>query len=142
MLAKRRLMLRSLRAVALKALRLVAVLVLLTGIAQAGTRYFYCPLMDVVLSASCCENDERPGDQPELHRTNCCEAKTIGSLPAGAVSTPPRNLVASLVAILPPLQLAYTQTLLPPHKARFSYPMRSSPPAASAARAELMVFLI
>lgn len=140
MLAKRRWMLRSLHALALRALHVVAVVVLLTGIAQAGSRYFYCPLMNVVLSASCCDHAQRPGDVPELHRTDCCEPKANELLPAGATATPAEVFVAPLVAILPPIDIAHTVSFFPPRREWRSCRTRGSP--ASAARAELMVFLI
>ena len=142
MLAKRHSAIRSLRAPASRVIHALAVLVLLTGIAQAGSRYFYCPLMQVVLSASCCDHDDRASDQQELRQTDCCEAKSIQALPAGAVAAPARSFVAPLVAFLPPLGLAHTRVLVPIRSDRLSYPTRSRPPSSSAARAELMVFVI
>jgi hypothetical protein len=142
MLAKRRFTIRALRALASRALHAMAILVLLTGIAQAGSRYFYCPLMQVVLSASCCDHDEKTSDQQELRQTDCCEAKSIRALPAGALAAPPRSFVAPLVAFLPPLELAHTRALVPLRSDRFSYPAKRRPPSSSASRAELMVFVI
>lgn len=140
--AKRRWMLRSLRALASRALHVVAVLVLLTGIAQAGSRYFYCPLMNVVLSASCCDHEEKPGDVPELHQTDCCESKSNELLPAGAATTPAQAFAAPLVAILPPIDIAHAVSFFPPRREWRSCRTRGSPASPSAARSELMVFLI
>jgi hypothetical protein len=142
MLAKRRWMLRSLRAVAVRALHVMAVVVLLTGIAQAGSRYFYCPLMNVVLSASCCDHQENTGDEPELHRSDCCERRSNALLPAAAGSARHQALDAPLVAINPPILPAGAREEAPPRRRWVSSRTRSNPPSASAARAELMVFLI
>ena len=86
MLAKRHSAIRSLRAPASRVIHALAVLVLLTGIAQAGSRYFYCPLMQVVLTASCCDHDERTSDQQELLHVRARRGELFSqwsTLPAG-----------------------------------------------------------
>ncbi|MEO6574095.1 MAG: hypothetical protein ABIP89_09670 [Polyangiaceae bacterium] len=142
MIAKLRSMSHFARSFAVRMVHALAVIVLLSGIARAGTRYFYCPLMDVVLSASCCDHTGDKTSQREFRPSDCCESRSNEALPPAADSTPPQAIDAPLVAILAPIAwvLSRTSPIVPPE--RFRYAASAGPPSPSAARAELMVFVI
>jgi hypothetical protein len=131
------------RKIARALLAAVAALVLLVGVLRANARYFYCPLMDLVVARSCCEpSREGAPEGPAIEVSDCCEEKRIAALPSGdAVPAPNAVPDAPLATVLPassappsaPLVLAPRATL----DARYR-----GPPPPGAARARFMVFLI
>jgi len=127
-------------------MRLVAALaaiVVLFGLARAGSTYFYCPAMNVVMDAPCCvqhiERDEGP--VAEVHSPDCCERHAVGGLPS-ASGTGAATVVfaAALVAVL---AVATVHPCAPTADARrtFDYDGRAGPIARARHRAELMVAL-
>ena len=127
-------------------MRLVAALaamVVLFGIAQAGSSYFYCPAMHMVMEAPCCgqssERDEAP--VAEVHSSGCCERHTVGALPSSAgANAAPFVFAPALIAVL---AVATAQSLTPSADARriFDHEGRAGPIALARQRAELMIAL-
>ena len=99
-------------------LRTLVALVVLVGVARAGSRYFYCPVMDTVLAEPCCGRHATVGhDDPatpdsQITRRECCEEATLASLPDANPENP--ALIAPDAPVLPtassvaPLVLART----------------------------------
>jgi hypothetical protein len=137
--------LSSARRHATGALALLLAMVLVVGVLRAGTTHFYCPLMGAVASRPCCEQTHKHADVPELAQArvpSCCEEQTLPRLPASAplasqpcVGAAPE--VVALVLVAPPLH----EATAPPAR-RFLHRGCTSPPLASQACTERMVFLI
>lgn len=131
------------RAAAAVAAALLAVVVLV-GVMRAGARYFYCPMMRVVIDAPCCagdgRNDEDLTGSVEVRSRDCCEERVLGKLPSGAVTCPPAIVDAPLLAVVPPVTVA-SRALPVARPSRFEHEGRAGPRASARHRAELMVFL-
>jgi hypothetical protein len=88
---------------------LVAIAVLL-GIAQAGTRYFYCEGLGLSATDPCAQGATRHSPCPlasfDRESFDCCQVLTMRSMPEGARSIVPAVPSAGLLAILSPLHRA------------------------------------
>jgi len=117
------------------------------GIAQSGTRYFYCEALGLMHSDPCAQS-ARGGDTNICGNSlsekpaDCCEVVTLPAMPDGARVVSPSVLPAGLVAIVPRGWLAdhpATPTLRVPK--RFFDRWRPPPRSAGEVCAQLMVFL-
>jgi hypothetical protein len=117
------------------------------GIAQSGSRYFYCEALGLMPSDPCVQS-ERGGDTDGCgkslseKRADCCEVVTLPAMPDGARAASPSVSPAGLVAILPGAWLAdppATPALRP--TGRFFDRWRPPPRSAGEVCAQLMVFL-
>ena len=86
-------------------LRALVAVVVLVGVARAGSRYFYCPVMDAVLAQPCCGQHSAAGhDDPatpdsQITKRECCEEATLAGLPDANPENP--ELVAPDAPPLP-----------------------------------------
>ena len=117
-------------------------LVVLTGVARAGTSYLYCPSMDELRSSCCCAEtrDVSAVPQFEVERMRCCKPGAFAAMPAGTTTAAPLAVAAPLAAILPVRSFVFAPTEVPPH--HFMPTGRTGPPTSLPSRASLMVFLI
>lgn len=123
---------------------LVVSLALLTGLARAGDRYFYCDAMGMLATDPCAQvsDDEDAAIAVHPQHLDCCEVRTLPSIPTGteaaARSVPP----ATLTAILPPPAFPIVRLAVRPRAPAFAFERwRSAPRPPGEARARLMVFL-
>jgi hypothetical protein len=127
---------------------LVLPVVLISGAARAGGRYFYCEAMGMLQWDPCAERSgSRPADDPvdtvAPHHMDCCQVGMLPSLPEGSTVATPSVPPPPLTAVVPVRELRMA------HSARLAGPSavaaleRSRPPPHSAAerRTALMVFL-
>ena len=138
---------RRLRAWLGRAASVIVAVVMLVGVLRAGSRYVYCPSMQMVTDAPCCAGDghRRHSDaEPtiELRSRDCCEHHVLGKLPAvvGGATHAPQAFAAPLLATLPPPTLDTTTTLVAV-RARLEGDCRAGPIASARHCAELMVSL-
>lgn len=130
----------------LRVAALLATVTMLIGVVRAGGRYFYCPMMHVVIDAPCCAGDRRSSsdedraDSVEMRSSDCCEEHVLRKLPSGAVSPAPPVFDAPLVAVISAVAVTYHA---PPEvtRSRFDHENRAGPASTARHRAELMVFL-
>jgi hypothetical protein len=117
------------------------------GIAQSGSRYFYCEALGLMHSDPCVQA-ARSGDTTGCGNTlsekpaDCCEVVTLPAMPDGARGASPSVLPAALVAIVPSGWLAdlpATPALRAPR--HFFDRWRPPPRSAGEVCAQLMVFL-
>lgn len=130
------------RALARRAAGLLALIVLLFGMVRSGARYFHCPAMGAVLTASCCGERDRGGDDdgaPVVDAPDCCEGRRLGTLPGAATSPGLEVLGAPLSAILPPFSLSPASIERAP-AVRITHAARAGPKTARERRAVLMVW--
>jgi hypothetical protein len=128
--------------------RLAAIALAVTfvlGVVRAGARYFYCPIMDAVVSAHCCPRaDADRTESPALVDDECCDVRTNAALPAGTAAAPAPELAAApLLALLPAPSALDAGTRVVASHAMHAY--RTGPPAIAHARervARSMVALI
>ncbi len=103
--------------------------------------------MDAVASRPCCDQTHERAGGPELAQAkapSCCEEQTLPRLPASSplVWEPCVGAAPELTAVLlPALALTAAQATAPP-PGRFLHRGCVSPPLASQACVERMVFLI
>lgn len=132
---------RTLRRETTRVVGVVLAIAFVLGIVRGGSRYLYCPFMDAVVTEHCC-SDATSG-QSAIEATDCCQPRTIGTLPiAGATAQPPELSTSSLLAVLPAAhEMSTGVSFTPP--SRFG-PERTGPPPRprSERTARLMVFLI
>ena len=109
---------------------------------MAGSRYFYCSMVDETRLSSCCPEHRSGGasQSAELRSSPCCEPRLLGALPSADVVRSPSIAAAPLFAVLAPFP-ARAPVLVQPAKT-FEPRRGSDPPTASQARSQLMVFLI
>jgi hypothetical protein len=139
--------LASARRHATGALALLLALVLVVGALRAGSTYFYCPLMGAVASRPCCEQTHQHADGPELAQAkvpSCCEEQTLPRLPASSplASQPCVGAAPELTALVLPAVASTAPEATAPPPSRFLHRGCTSPPLASQACTERMVFLI
>jgi hypothetical protein len=108
-------------------------LALLANLASAGSRYFYCPFMDAVVSEHCCAS--RSVEQVRtLQQPDCCEVRTLDGVPAALASTYPSDLpIAPLVAVVGPVAGRAVIALSPAFR-RMARSGLSPPPARRSAQ--------
>lgn len=119
----------------------LAALVLLVGVARSGARYFYCAMMQASLATSCCaahQSADEPDDAPALEPAECCEARHLASLPAGAPVASDLTLDAPL-AFAPASPLLVVEARVVASASTTVRPGRG-PPAPSRRRADLMIW--
>ena len=103
---------------------LLSLFALVSGLSNAGRRYFYCGAMQELAFEHCCAGDEgaRSGasDDPasvSVADESCCEVRTFRSPPAGALGPTVQVAAAPLATLAPPIPL----------------PVRVTPPALTPA---------
>ncbi len=124
----------------LRGCRFVALAVLLVvGTLRANSSYFYCAMMGQTALDACCDHHGASSEQAGYRAADCCEGRTVGSLPAAhlAVSqdVPPAPLAVLVpAASYPPVPIVGVANL---------YWLRwgSDPPQPSERRSQLMVYL-
>jgi|HubBroStandDraft_4_1064222.scaffolds.fasta_scaffold672353_1 hypothetical protein len=123
---------RALRRVGARFVAVVLGLALIVGVLRGGSHYFYCPFMGAVASEHCCEGSR--GDASTVQVADCCEVRTIGTIPAASTVAPSPELAgAPLLAVLSPLQDLSTGSIVAPAK-RVGIE-RTGPPPLAAQRA-------
>jgi hypothetical protein len=126
---------------------LLLALAVVCGIAQSGSRYFYCEALGLMPSDPCVQaahggDTSGCGDILGEKLADCCEVVTLPAMPDGARAASPTVLPAALVAIVPSGWLADLQaTLALRAPERFSERWRPPPRSAGEVCARLMVFL-
>jgi hypothetical protein len=120
---------------------LLTVLMMVSGLARAGSRYFYCEAMAYSAPTPCCEAHHEAVDpgQASLEQTGCCDAKTFGALPSAHLAPLGQVSPPALAAVLSTWQpgIASYRAVTAPRWLRYG----SDPPSPSEARPMLMVFL-
>jgi hypothetical protein len=130
------------------AARLVLAFAVLFGIAQSGSRYFYCEALGLLPSDPCAEAaTEGHGKSPlgtlSEHHADCCEIVTLAAMPRAAQAAGPSVAPAPLVAVLPALRPeGAIDSAAPSCLDRGFERWRPPPRASNDVRAQLMVFLI
>lgn len=138
-----------LRFVASRAVLVVAALTILLGVVRGGSRFFYCPVMDLAFDAPCCSPPRgaelADTGAPAAEVPDCCQEKHQRAMPATSVATASHGAIAPApcVAIVNAAHLAAMNgaaNVALGHRP----PVRAgpSPPSARERRAELMVFHI
>jgi hypothetical protein len=133
-----------------RALILGTIAVLLVALLRGGSRYFYCPAMQLVSATSCCRA-AGPGGEEEARRADeaaapaavgaedCCAARRLGTIAAAPLPDGAETLTAPWGPVVP----AAAAAARPPGvaaAARFGHPVRAGPRPARERRARLMVF--
>lgn len=125
----------------------ILTLAVLFGIAQAGTRYFYCEALGLSATDPCQATRAAPPCAPaSLERTHqdCCQVITMPSMPSmpeRARPVEPGVAPAALVALLPPaLGGEVHASACGSRVAREGERWRGPPRASRERRAQLMVF--
>ena len=151
-----------LRKIALALTSLLLAVALLSGLARANTRYFYCDAMGLLDSDPCAAaaaEEERAssfqnGTAEEVETSaaihqrhkDCCEVLTLPRMPAGTTLAVPDVAPPVLTTILPLASALHMRTLLDSddESARLDpcfMRWRSPPTSARELRAQLMVSL-
>lgn len=122
-------------------------LALVSGLTQAGNRYFYCEAMGMLQHDPCAEapradDSAHSSNAPVAKRGDCCEIVTFPSLPEGSTASSPSVSPPALIALVPASELGEHSTdglawRVAPLFERWRLP----PPTAAQRRVELMVFL-
>jgi hypothetical protein len=138
--ARYRLIFRRARSLVLVALSLV---VFIVGLARAGARYFYCTMADAVAPTECCSAHHRASsDSPDVQTPDCCEARTVDSLPSASSPRAPEAPSAPLAALAPSMSsLALDASRFVVASSRRPFVAELPRPPPSRERARLMVFL-
>ncbi|MBS2012498.1 MAG: hypothetical protein JST00_06410 [Deltaproteobacteria bacterium] len=118
--------------------------VLVTAFFAGGARYFYCPVMKVAMTTSCCARERIAGEadaeaRDTLVATDCCQARRIAKVAPAPIPLPHDELVAPLASTVPAVTIALAE---PAARlvARLTHPVRAGPPTAGARRAQLMIW--
>lgn len=139
---------RQLPRAVVAAAHLVLAFAIFCGIAQSGSRYFYCEALGLLPSDPCADaardgHSKNPLGTLTEHHADCCEIVTLAVMPqaaqAAAPSIAPAALVATLPALCPERGIDSARTLC---LDRPFEKWRPPPRASNDARAQLMVFLI
>lgn len=124
----------------------VLALALLTGLAHANGRYFFCEAMGLLQGDPCVAAaaiDADGDDSPSVRATHddCCEVLTLPPMPAGEELSPPvvRSSPVVAAACAVPTQVLHPSSALSTHSLHESW--RAPPISARQLRAQLMVFL-
>ena len=127
------------------ALHVVVLAALVVGLFRSGARYFYCPMMGEIHDAPCCDQERSEG--AGIGEAECCQARLVGQLPAGAASSL-LELPLAPRAYTVRLAVAACRSLEERAPVGAEIPRRpvprtrTGPPAASVRRARLGVYLI
>lgn len=132
------------RAVMVRAGAALMAIVLLTAFFAGGSRYFYCPVMKVAMTTSCCSGKhagDEPGAEPRdaLVAPDCCQARSVATVPSTPIPSPQEELVSPLAATLPAVAIVANEPAAR-QVARFTHPVRAGPTTPSARRAQLMIW--
>jgi hypothetical protein len=86
------------------ALGVLLAVALVTGFVRGGTRYFFCPLMQAISDAPCCDARASDGhDRDRVDADDCCEVHRLASVPDGSVVAAAGGVLdAPLVLVLSP----------------------------------------
>ena len=119
----------------------VMAFVVAVGLLRGGGSYFFCPMMNEVFDAPCCDEhrDEGDRDVSGVRTPDCCQAKRLATLPRWTASSVPDVAPSPFVASLPPA-LDPSAVRARARLGRFAQPARASPPTANERRADLMVW--
>lgn len=130
-----------LRAIAVRIGVVVMAFVVVVGLLRGGGSYFFCPMMNEVSDAPCCDEHGREGDRDVsgVRAPDCCQAKRLATLPRWAASSLPDVASSPCVALLPSM-LDASGVRPRARLVRFAQPARASPPTANERRADLMVW--
>jgi hypothetical protein len=125
------------------ALALTAALVLLVGVVRANARYLYCPMMNAIVSHTCCASPSvgEASGEPAVQAPDCCETMQLGALPSAAGVPSHEASTSPLVATLPSC-VATSSHALRVRSGRSLETLHRATPKRGEARARTMVFLI
>jgi hypothetical protein len=135
-----------LRRLAVATAGLLLTLAVVSSLAHAGGRYFYCDAMGFLLSDPCAaaflsRDGSGPTDEVgELH-ADCCEVGTFRSMPDGTNTARRSVPPPALVAIVPAQLLDRLSNNNPGWSAQRFERRGVAPPSPNRRHAELMVFL-
>lgn len=118
---------------------LVAVAVVLVGIARSGGRYFECSMMGAMLADACCTAHHDDDDRPTLDAPVCCSSHRVGDLPTGSAVTSPPLDDAPVGEVLS-TYLAVVGTRRPDPVIAHGYDARAGPGSPSRRRADMMIW--
>ena len=126
---------------------LFAAAALVMAVARGGSRYFYCPIMQLAMSSSCCasahhrEGDDEPEVDVEaaLVGSDCCQARRLATVPSSPLPSPPDAPVPPIATLVPAVTVTDSAVTSRPD-ARFTHPVRAGPKSAGARRADLMIW--
>ena len=125
---------------------LLVVLAVLSGIAQARARYFYCEALGLSTTDPCAQASARgprcPDTSLDGNPADCCRIITMSPLPEGFRSIEPSVPSAGVAAILPPFRWDAGSSSWSGigYVAWEGERWRAPPRAPSERRAQLMVF--
>jgi hypothetical protein len=120
------------------AVAVVCTLSLIFGVAQAGSRYFFCSVMQQVREDACCHRAAAPLNEIDVADCDCCKAHRVAALPHAlleARGSTPLSPFALLPTTVPQRSLNGVA-----HPPRWTPRPRAGPPRATD-HARLMVFL-
>ncbi|MFO0739588.1 MAG: hypothetical protein U0270_27060 [Labilithrix sp.] len=138
---RRRALLHSLRAIVARSGVLVVAAVLLLGVLRSGARYVYCPMMNAVVAASCCDRGEAHYEgTPAVEGSDCCQQRRTAAMPASG--TAPAEIDFGDVPSTPIATPAWLERAGPRAAGalRFNHPARAGPISARKRRAQLMIW--
>ncbi len=104
--ARKRRVLELLRRIAVRLGALMLSLALITGALRAGSRYFYCDAMGVLLADPCMtaashdEGPNSPAEELNPQDVDCCKVGSLPPMPHGAGTEHATVFPASLVGLL------------------------------------------
>jgi hypothetical protein len=120
------------------AVAVVCTLSLLFGVARAGSRYFFCSVMQQVREDACCHRAAAPVSEIDVADCDCCKAHRVAALPPALLEARGLTPPSPLAVLTPPLpELSPHGVARPP---RWMPRPRAGPPRATD-HARLMVFL-
>ena len=136
-----------LRRVAASLAGLILSFALLSGLAHANARYFYCEAMGLMAIDPCAastsseNHDAAPVAELRPLHFDCCEVITLPSLPASTTASTVAVPAATRTATIPALALIDVSHLRSTRAIADAERQRTPPRSAAHARAQLMVFL-
>jgi hypothetical protein len=141
---------RALRRATVALAALLLSVVVLSGVARAGTRFFHCRVMDTITAAPCCshaaDHEGKGSEGPALGSPAlaCCEPGLLPAMPTASAAHAPEQLQAPLVPMVSLADPLDRMVVASTHRPPGYRHARTAPKAASAAElcARLSVFLV
>jgi hypothetical protein len=121
----------------IRAARLLALMVLLVGIARSGARYFHCAMMGVVLADACCASHDPHDDEPAATSPDCCESRTADTLPSASTTSTSELPALACTGVV---ASSTVSVLFGARPAAVAYEARAGPPTNAERRAAIMIW--
>jgi hypothetical protein len=135
----RRRLSRSLRIGARWAVAVACALSLVFGAARAGSRYFFCSVMQQVRADACCHRASAPVSEIDVVDCDCCKAQRAAALPQALLEARGSAPPSPYAALSPAPLVLFPKVVVRPQ--RWAPRTRAGPPLTTTDHARLMVFL-